>query len=72
MTRARFTQAEVERLLRAARRQGHTDPAVMKRADGSLLLLTKAPTPAPSDPAGDLDAEIAAWSEAAKRGAGAA
>ncbi len=44
MTRARFKQAEIERLLRAARRLGYADPAIEVRPDGSVVLLTAGPT----------------------------
>ena len=64
MPRVAFRQAEVERLLRAARRQGFENPAVEKRPDGALVLLTHAPTPRAHEPAGggaDLDAELEEW-----------
>lgn len=41
MPRAAFKQCEVQRLLRAARAEGYSSPAVRKEADGSLLLLTE-------------------------------
>ena len=59
MTKVTFKQCEVERLLRAARRQGYGDPAVEKRPDGSLVLLTRPPlSPVNSGADDDLDAEL--------------
>ena len=48
MPRAAFKQCEVQRLLRAAKAEGFAAPAVQKRPDGSLVLLTS-PAPAPAD-----------------------
>lgn len=63
MAKVAFKQCEVERLLRAAKNVGYSHPAVEKRADGSLVLLTDGPTSeASSVPAGDdFDAELQAW-----------
>jgi hypothetical protein len=41
MPRASFKQCEVQRLIRAAKAEGFASPAVEKRPDGSLLLLTE-------------------------------
>lgn len=54
MARVAFRQCDVERLLRAAKRVGYLNPAVDKRPDGTLRLLTEAPAAtAPSDHAED-------------------
>lgn len=42
--RATFTQAEVQRLLRAAKAEGYSCPAVDALPDGRLRLLTESQT----------------------------
>lgn len=63
MGKAAFTQADVQRLLRAAKREGYPHPTVDKLPGGGLRLLTEPPaSPAPSAPGdGELDAELAEW-----------
>jgi hypothetical protein len=63
VTKAAFKQVEIERMLRAAKRVGYPAPAVEKRPDGSLHLLTVPPSSAAVASTGedDLDAELEAW-----------
>ncbi len=63
MGRVAFKQADVERLLRAAKRVGYLAPVVEKRPDGRLFLLTEAPAASAPGADGDedLDAELEAW-----------
>jgi hypothetical protein len=61
--RASFKQADIRRMLRAAKDEGYPNPAVDKLPDGTLRLLTVAPDRAPaSDEDLDLAAEVEAWS----------
>lgn len=65
MARAQFTQAEVRRLIRAAKAEGYLQPAVDTLPGGGLRLLTDAPPRRPaSDPGVDLDAELEAFLKA--------
>lgn len=66
MARVAFKQCDVERLLRAAKRVGYEHAVVDKLPNGTLRLLTDAPSPpAPSESGAEpLDAELAAWAQA--------
>lgn len=43
---ARFTQADLERAMKAARRSGYADPRVILRPNGEIEIVTRAATPA--------------------------
>lgn len=63
VSRVAFKQAEVQRLIRAAKAEGYPNAAVDKLPNGTLRLLTVPPaqsaTAAPGED--DLDAELEAW-----------
>lgn len=63
MSRVAFKQADVQRLIRAAKAEGYPFPTVDKLPDGRLRLLTDAPprVAPPNNGADDLDAELEAW-----------
>ena len=58
MPRAAFKQCEIQRLLRAAKAEGYASPAVEKRADGTLVLLTEGGRPGADDAA-----DVNEWDE---------
>lgn len=63
VARVAFKQCDVERLLRAAKAVGYSNPTVEKMPDGRLRLLTDEPmavAPA-NDVEDDLDDELEAW-----------
>jgi len=53
--RASFTQADIQRMLRAAKAEGFEHPTVDASVDGHLRLLTAPVGPAPVKPASEYD-----------------